>query len=189
MASNGTRLSPRQKMINLMYIVLTAMLALNVSSDVLDGFTQVHEGLKRSNTNFETRNGAIYAQLQAFAEQNPDKGRAWYDRASDVRRRTATLYEYIDSLKYAIVQKADGRDGDPDNIKNRDDLEAAAVVMLNPGNPRGQVLRTRVDDYSGFVQGYIPDSLKRRTIAEALSTDDVYAHGSLTPSRWEEAKF
>ena len=189
MASNGTRLSPRQKMINLMYIVLTAMLALNVSSDVLDGFTQVHEGLKRSNTNFETRNGAIYAQLQAFAEQNPDKGRAWYDRASDVRRRTATLYEYIDSLKYAIVQKADGRDGDPDNIKNRDDLEAAAVVMLNPGNPRGQVLRTRVDDYSGFVQGYIPDSLKRRTIAEALSTDDVYAHASLTPSRWEEAKF
>ena len=42
MGANNTRLSPRQKMINLMYIVLTAMLALNVSSDVLDGFTQVH---------------------------------------------------------------------------------------------------------------------------------------------------
>ncbi len=46
---NNTRLSPRQKMINLMYIVLTAMLALNVSSDVLNGFTQVEEGLKRTN--------------------------------------------------------------------------------------------------------------------------------------------
>ena len=43
MASSQTiaRMSPRQKMINLMYIVLTAMLALNVSSDVLNGFTQV----------------------------------------------------------------------------------------------------------------------------------------------------
>ena len=49
MGANTNRLSPRQKMINLMYIVLTAMLALNVSSDVLDGFTQVHDGLTRSN--------------------------------------------------------------------------------------------------------------------------------------------
>ena len=47
MGSNGnvTRMSPRQKMINLMYIVLTAMLALNVSSDVLNGFSLVEDGL------------------------------------------------------------------------------------------------------------------------------------------------
>ncbi len=51
MAQSNTRLSPRQKMINLMYIVLTAMLALNVSSDVLDGFTQVEDGLARTNEN------------------------------------------------------------------------------------------------------------------------------------------
>ena len=46
MASNNNRLTPRQKMINLMYIVLTAMLALNVSSDVLNGFKQVEDGLE-----------------------------------------------------------------------------------------------------------------------------------------------
>ena len=45
------RMSPRQKMINLMYIVLTAMLALNVSSDVLNGFNQVESGLVRTNGN------------------------------------------------------------------------------------------------------------------------------------------
>ncbi len=56
-------------MINLMYIVLTAMLALNVSSDVLDGFTQVHDGLNRTNSNVGLRNSAIYGQLGAFAEQ------------------------------------------------------------------------------------------------------------------------
>ena len=50
-------------MINLMYIVLTAMLALNVSSDVLDGFTQVHEGLTRSSDNFARRNDAIFSYL------------------------------------------------------------------------------------------------------------------------------
>ena len=72
MGSNNTRLSPRQKMINLMYIVLTAMLALNVSSDVLDGFTQVHDGLNRSNSNVGQRNDVIYRQLEEFARTNPE---------------------------------------------------------------------------------------------------------------------
>ena len=65
MGSNNTRLSPRQKMINLMYIVLTAMLALNVSSDVLNGFTQVEEGLKRTNNNVEQRNAAAETSHRA----------------------------------------------------------------------------------------------------------------------------
>ena len=81
MSSNNTRLTPRQKMINLMYIVLTAMLALNVSSDVLNGFTQVEEGLKRTNSNVEERNANLLHTLEAFAEQNTDKGARWYDKA------------------------------------------------------------------------------------------------------------
>lgn len=69
MGSNNTRgMSPRQKMINLMYIVLTAMLALNVSSDVLNGFKQVEEGLSRSNDNVAERNHALYRRLEAFNE-------------------------------------------------------------------------------------------------------------------------
>ena len=99
MSENTTRLSPRQKMINLMYIVLTAMLALNVSSDVLDGFTQVEEGLNRTNDNIEQRNDAIYHTLEAFAEKNPEKGKVWYDKATEVRNATSQLYEYVDSLK------------------------------------------------------------------------------------------
>ena len=59
MAESVVRLSPRQKMINLMYIVLTAMLALNVSSDVLDGFVQVEYGLARTNANVARRNHPI----------------------------------------------------------------------------------------------------------------------------------
>ena len=61
-------------MINLMYIVLTAMLALNVSSDVLNGFALVESGLMRTNMNVRDRNEVLYLQLEAFAEQNPQKG-------------------------------------------------------------------------------------------------------------------
>ena len=189
MASNSSRLTPRQKMINLMYIVLTAMLALNVSSDVLDGFSQVHDGLNRTNSNVGLRNSAIYGQLGAFAEQNPDKGQAWLDKASDVRRATATLVAYVDSLKYEIVRRVDGKDADPDNIVNRDDLEAAAVVMLSPGNPRGTILRQRIDAYSDYVLSLLPDSTTRRTVGEALDTKAVTRRGTLTPQSWEESRF
>ena len=96
MGANNTRLSPRQKMINLMYIVLTAMLALNVSSDVLDGFTQVHEGLTRSNANVSRRNADIFRTLEAFAEQNPDKGSVWLTRAVQVRRATDQIVSMVD---------------------------------------------------------------------------------------------
>ncbi len=189
MGANNTRLSPRQKMINLMYIVLTAMLALNVSSDVLDGFTQVHDGLNRSNTNVDRRNHDIYGRLEAFAAQNPDKGQAWLDKASDVRRVTAGLYAKIDSLKYAIVRKADGKDGNPNDIINRDDLEAAAVVMLAPGNSLGSALRESIDSYRTFITGLVPDSVKVSSIRAALATDAVNRKGTLTPQTWEESKF
>ena len=176
-------------MINLMYIVLTAMLALNVSSDVLDGFTQVHQGLNRSNTNVSGRNDAIYNRLAAFAKENPGKGQVWFDRATEVRQQTNSLYGLIDSLKLAIVQKADGPEGNPDNLIARDDLEAAAVVMLNPANRRGEYLRKRVDEYRKYVTSFTDDPKKKASIEAALSSDPILRAGQLTPSKWEDAKF
>ncbi len=189
MGANNTRLSPRQKMINLMYIVLTAMLALNVSSDVLDGFTQVHQGLNRTNDNYDQRNNAVYTQLELLASENPDKANLWFGKATDVRDNTTAIYEYIDSLKHLIVEEADGSDGDPENIVNRDDLESAAVIMLSPTNPRGKLLREQIDAYREYVTSMIPDSVKRNTISETLTTADITRAGTLTPASWEEAKF
>ena len=67
--------TPRQKMINLMYIVLMALLALNVSSDVLRGFTLVDESLTRSTSNSAEQNRSLYNSLAEYMEKNPEKGR------------------------------------------------------------------------------------------------------------------
>lgn len=176
-------------MINLMYIVLTAMLALNVSSDVLDGFVQVHDGLSRSNDNVARRNTTIYRQLEEFARQNPGKGAQWLDKASQVRVATADVYKLVDSLKLQIVRKADGDDADPENILNRDDLEAAAVVMLSPSTLRGKALRERIDSFRDYIASFMPDSTRRANIAAMLSTAPVLKKGTLTPQTWEESKF
>ena len=189
MGSNNTRLSPRQKMINLMYIVLTAMLALNVSSDVLNGFTQVEEGLTRANNNVEERNAAILHTLEAFAQQNPDKGQRWFDKATEVRRVTDGVYSHIDSLKQLIVREADGSDGDVTNILNRDNLEAASYVMLSGTHPRGEKLRDKIEGYRTYIASLMPDTLKRSTIEKALSTDPVLRKGTLGKQSWAESKF
>ena len=189
MSTSNNRLSPRQKMINLMYIVLTAMLALNVSSDVLNGFTQVEEGLTRTNTNVEQRNQAILNTLEAFAMQNPDKGQRWYDKALEVRRNTGAIYHKIDSLKLLIVKEADGAGADVDNILNRDNLDAAAVVMLNAPAYRGRELRGDVENFRSYIAALMPDTVKRNNILKALSTDPVARKGTLVKQSWEESKF
>ena len=189
MGSNGnvTRMSPRQKMINLMYIVLTAMLALNVSSDVLNGFNLVEDGLTRTNNTVSDRNTALYLQLEAFSKQNPQKGKVWYDRATDVRKNTLSLYGYIDSLKLAIVRDADGEDGNVNDIQNQDDLEASSKIMVTYGN--GEKLRQRLTKYSDYISAFIPDAKKRDAIKKALATDPITQKGTLVKTPWVSGMF
>ena len=71
-----------------MYIVLTAMLALNVSSDVLNGFKQVEDGLERSTSNASLQNDVLYQKLADFNSQNPEKGGPWY------KKREAETYSH-----------------------------------------------------------------------------------------------
>jgi len=87
------------------------------------------------------------------------------------------------------VREADGDDGDPDNIENRDNLESASVVMLSPSNPRGTRLKKRVEKYRDYIGVLIPDTAKRNNITEALSTEDIRQQETLAPRKWEEAKF
>ncbi|WP_295731490.1 gliding motility protein GldM [uncultured Muribaculum sp.] len=190
MGSNNTRsLSSRQKMINLMYIVLTAMLALNVSSDVLEGFGQVEEGLARSNATVDQRNEAVYRRLVAFAEQNPEKGAPWRDKAAEVRSTTARVYSLIDTLKMAIAVEADGQNANLDEIINQDNLDAASIVMLSPGNPKGKHLRSTIDYYRNYIASLMADSVKRDNVMRSLSTDRITRRGTVTPQLWEEAMF
>ena len=185
------RMSPREKMINLMYIVLTAMLALNVSSDVLNGFSQVQDGLTRSNRTITARNQALYAQLQAFNEKNPEKGKVWLDKATQVVGETDRLYNYIDSLKYQIVKLADGEEADVNNIVNRDNLDAASVVMLSAQGGKGKRLRTRIDQYRQFITSFIEDPEKRKNLETALSTTPPKSAGVQLDQKktWEETMF
>ena len=137
MAIRKRLISPRQKMINLMYIVLLAMLALNVSTEVLDGFSLVDAGLRRTTANASRENVALYHDFAAALNQQPEKVKAWFAQAKRVKEASDSLYNLLQDLKVALVQQADGRDGDVTAIRHKDNVEAANIVMLAPGTGRG----------------------------------------------------
>ena len=100
--------TPRQKMIGMMYLVLTAMLALNVSTDILNGFTMVDDSLHESIDAANSRNDKMYRDFEEATRQNPEKMQDWYNRAEELRVRADSLYNYIQDFKTQIALLADG---------------------------------------------------------------------------------
>src|SRR5210317_1679227 len=99
--------TPRQKMIGMMYLVLTAMLALNVSKEVLDAFALVDRGLTTTTENFAAKNEGLYDKFNIAFEQNPEKVGDWKTRAEEVRAQSNELYEFLNLCKIEIVSKKD----------------------------------------------------------------------------------
>lgn len=182
------KLTPRQKMINLMYVVLMAMLAMNVSSDVLQGFQLVDEGLNRSKENSNSQNEAIYQALADAMKQNPEKTREWYTRANEVRKMSDSLYNFVEELKLKIVREADGEDGDINDIKSRDNLEASTHVMLAPGVGQGDELKKSIDGFRSKVVKMVTDSVQQNIISNNLSTE-VPLKAKALGKNWQEYMF
>ena len=171
MAIKKKKITPRQKMINLMYVVLMAMLALNVSSDVLDAFNMVDESLSRTTKNAAAVNKNIYAAIVAEMKNNPGKVRITYEKAQKLSKMADHLYNLIDSLKWKVAREADGADADIHNLEYRDNLEAANQVMLAPGRGRGDELKKEIDKYRNEILNLVRDKEQKRLIASNLSTD------------------
>ncbi len=185
MAIKKRPVSPRQKMINLMYVVLMAMLALNVSTEVLNGFSLVEESLKRTTINATKENLAIYDDFAVQMKKNPAKVKQWYDKSQKVKEMSNKLYNLVDELKLAIVKEADGKDGNVSNIQNKEDLEAANQVMLAPGRGRGKELYNAINNYRNALLSMVTDYHQKKTIASYLATEipkDAQAMGK----NWEE---
>ena len=175
-------------MINLMYLVFIAMMALNVSSEVLDGFELVEGSLRNSIDNSSRRNQLVAGELEAYYQDNPQKVGEWAMKGRQVKQASDSLFNYIQDLKVQIVKLADGEDGDVNNIEHKDDLEAASRVMLAPLKGEGPKLRKAIDDYRTWMGSFIDDSAKTRLLEANLSTTAPYKPG-LNIRTWETALF
>src|SRR5580692_606037 len=101
----GGKESPRQKMIGMMYLVLTAMLALNVSRQVLNAFAVVNGGLTVTNHNYDGKNQSTYDLFQKAMQQDEKKTKPFYDKALEAQKLSKALCIHIDSLKTLLISK------------------------------------------------------------------------------------
>ena len=111
MAGNHpSELSPRQRMINMMYLVLTALLALNVSKEVLESFFEVNKGIERTTTNFFSKNVETYSDFDKAAKNNPEKYKTVRDKAYEIKEMSNDLIMLIQEMKYDLVYRTDKRE-------------------------------------------------------------------------------
>ncbi|MBQ5644647.1 MAG: gliding motility protein GldM, partial [Bacteroidaceae bacterium] len=179
------KVSPRQKMINLMYVLLMAMLAMNVSSDVLNGFSLVDESLTRSTENTSAQNKTLYKSFDEMMEKNPEKVRMWFERASSVKAKSDSLCHFADELKIRIAKAADGEDADYKNLENREDLEASTFVMLS-ADKQGEKLHKAINEYREFMMGIVDSPAEKEMIANSLSTKE---QSNVLNKNWQEYHF
>ena len=140
---------PRQKMINLMYLVLTALLALNVSSEILNAFKVVDRSLMTSNTNLANSNNTLYKSLaeKVADPKTAEKAAIWNAKAVQAQTLSTNMNNYVEGIKKDLKTEAGSKDG-MEGYKD-DDLEAATRLFGNgPGGKNlGPQLQQKLNEY------------------------------------------
>jgi gliding motility-associated protein GldM len=171
-----------------MYLVFIGMLALNISTEVLDGFELVESSLLRSVKSSTQRNERVFKDLSDNFEANKTKAGEWYEKGKQVKDRSDSLYNYAQDLKNRIVVKADGKKGDPEHLKRPDDLNAAYEVMFEHGKNDGARLKSQIDSYREYIATLVTNSSVKNIIETNLSTEPS-EKAKENKQTWEESMF
>jgi gliding motility-associated protein GldM len=190
MAAKNCPETPRQKMINMMYIVLTAMLALNVAAEVLEAFKVVDSSLIQTLKTVDMKNAQVYAAFEQAYAENPARVGEWKAKADDIKIKTDELIKYITQLKENLVRDSGcklagtekeltSRDfyfvtesGDTLIINKEDDLNAPSEYMITQNN--ATLLKEKITEFRDAITGLIEegDEDLKNTILSALDTSD-----------------
>ena len=182
--------TPRQKMINMMYIVLTAMLALNVAAEVLEAFRVVDSSLIQTLKAVDMKNAQIYASFEQAYVENPAKVEEWKQKADVVRDETKSIILYISQLKEKLVNGSGSEPVNEDNpysvegfyyvtengdtleLKNEQDLNVPSEMMIT--QKKADDLKAKIIAYRESLVSLLSedDSELRETILQELDTAD-----------------
>src|SRR5689334_11745562 len=126
---------PRQKMINMMYLVLTALLALNVSSEILNAFKTVNKSLENTNATVNKSSETIMASLEQKTKEaaTATKAAVWYPKAQNAQELSKTVFNYGQGLKDQILREAGGGPKNPEQKFKEDNLDVATRIMVEKG--------------------------------------------------------
>jgi gliding motility-associated protein GldM len=154
---------PRQKMINMMYLVLTALLALNVSSEILNAFKTVNKSLDKSNTIIDESNKGISEGMKEMMNDpnTREKAAIWGPKADEALAITREASNYISELKTKLLKEAGLKE---DGTYKEDNLDAATRLFEKQGE--GEKLHERLKKYKEDLLKVLPPELAKKIETE-----------------------
>lgn len=163
----GGKETPRQKMINLMYLVLLALLALQVSSAIIEKFQSLNTSLENANINAEKRSNELMQQIKVAVMNNKNNPQdvMLKEKAKTIRVETNKLVKYLRNTKEALIQKTGGRAEDGSLVGAKEE-EKVAEMMLGPGeskNGEGYKLKSTLDSYVQHMNALMEDAKLNNT--------------------------
>jgi gliding motility-associated protein GldM len=203
----GGKLPPRQKMIGLMYLVLLALLAMNVSKSILESFVIINDGIETTAETFVASNENLYAAFDKAASESP-AAKAWQTKAEKVKKSANELVAHIDLVKRQMYKVIDGL-GDEgldtiklSNIAAKDNYDEPTRLMgiAEPATPgsvpdceecSSTLLKQKLNDYHNGLLALFEDKASKDDISSKigfLSTPMMTDHDG-QESPWEVAMF
>ncbi len=208
---SGGKETPRQKMIGMMYLVLTALLALNVSKEILNAFVIVENGLNTTNKVFDGKNGVLYAKFKQSLSDNKGKAQHFYDKAQEIKQKSIDLCKIVDDIRsdlYLKVQKLPSKQvADTFQLamldsKDNYDIPTHYLLGDNPEDPAADVpamkLKNAIKKFKQEIletpKGLTPEQTKSyekeiKSVKLGLNIDDVYSTADEKKEHWEFNNF
>ncbi|MFT3702949.1 MAG: gliding motility protein GldM [Agriterribacter sp.] len=180
---------PRQKMINMMYLVLTALLALNVSAEIINAFKTVDNSLVKSNATLSSATGSIYDNFEkSLADaKTHEKAAIWKPKADQVKALSAKLSSYIDNLKDKLKRESGYAPEKGDTSFKVENLDAATRLMGTEGE--GEKLRLALEEYKKNVLAIDPEITTAFGNSLPINTDKPVSEAGNTNQTWTDAYF
>jgi gliding motility-associated protein GldM len=199
---SGGKETGRQKMIGMMYLVLTALLAMNISKDVLLAFITIEENLGKTNENFNGKNQVMYEKFEKMMGENPTKTKPWRDKAFKIKEEADNFCKYVDGLKselFLTAQKELTKEqADTLQLKNAQEAGVSLDDYDTPTNfligevekptGKGVELKQKIVELRQLILSLVPEKEKDK-FKMGLVTDDLYDSHAQKSLSWEVFNF
>ena len=201
---SGGKQTPRQKMIGMMYLVLTALLALNISKEIINAFITIDDGLKLTNANFDKKNEMTYMAFAKAYDLDKIKAKVPYENAMKAKKLSADLCTYITGIRGKMVGLSAGFDGSSkvgDTLRltlleKPDDYDNPTNFMIgsDPADVTGEAkkLKETLVKYYADLEKLLPEKSQKdfaARIKPSIPTKEVYSAEHEKMISWEWYNF
>jgi gliding motility-associated protein GldM len=194
----GYKETPRQKMIAMMYLVLTALLALNVSVEIIEAFVIVNKSIEGTNENLKSKNDETYARFEQQNLLNENKVGPFWVKAKEAKKISEDLVNFIEQVKYEVIAKSEkitveeARNIPLRDIESKDKYDESTNYFIGNSQDgskgKSRELKDRIELFKKEVVGLL-DEKDRSSIKLGLDTEGPFRDASGAKQNWEMHNF